>query len=121
MRHDRRIGILFSNFANTAGGKFDVHIASASPQIHLTPCALHHPRAKVLIGHEKSVSVSWGGVHDLVRVTTCANHVSQRFDASTAVDVRDYVVIFISVLFEELRQLVRWTRLRKRATGIEVR
>ena len=87
-----------------------MHITGALPQIHFASSAFHDPSAEVLVWNKENVSVCRGCAHDLVGVTAGADHISQRFHACAAVDISDYVIVFVRVLSQKFRQLVRRAR-----------
>ena len=98
-----------------------MHVTGPLPQIHLAARAFRDPRSKILIGHEKNISIGRRGAHDFVRIAARANDVALRFHARAAIDVSDDVIIFVRVLLQKGRELFRRTRFRKRTTGLEVR
>ena len=120
MRDHRRVWILLANFANAPGRELDVHVTSPLPQIHFAPSPLHHPRAQILIGHEKNISIVRRGAHNFVRVTARADHVRLRLHARAAIDVGDHIIIFVGVFLEKGRQFFWRARFRERAASIEI-
>ena len=121
VRNDGGIWIFFADFVYAARRELDVHVTGALPQIHSASCAFHYPCAEILVRNKENISIDWRCANDLVCVAAGANHVGQRFHASTAIDVGDHVIIFVRVLSQKLRQLFRRTRFGERAAGIEIR
>ena len=120
MRDDRRVRILALDALDAARGELDVDVTVALPQIHLAAGLLHDPRAEILVGHEEDIAVGRRGPDDFLRVAARADDVGERFHAGAAIDVGDDVIVFLRVLGEKTRQLVRRTGFGKRAAGVEI-
>src|SRR5205814_9715420 len=100
MRDHRSVRISFANLADAARRELDVDVTGPLPQIHFPAGTLHYPCPEVLVGYNKNMSILRRGPHDLISIATRANHISQRFHASTAIDVGDNVIIFIGAILQ---------------------
>ena len=95
-------------------------ITIALPEIHRAAGPFPDPGPKILVGHEKDISVRRSAPHDSLGVPAGADHVGERFHARAAIDVGDNVVILFGVRIEERFEFFRRARFRERASRIQI-
>src|SRR4051812_26670651 len=92
------VRIFLSQLQQSIATEFYMRITVALPERHRPTCLLHHPRAEIFIGHKQKVFVLRRSVYDFNRVTTCDNHVTERFDVRATIDVSNRPEIWICFL-----------------------